>query len=118
MNVMGKARTPAVATADNATATATLAAAGVGFKWLVKGWTASFGPGGPAASIACTVTINGVAITRGVGATSPWDVDKGVDGIESEENGQPSIALLASGTGGQVGRVVIEAIKVPANFTY
>jgi hypothetical protein len=118
MNVQGAGRTTAVATADNATATATLAAAGSGFKWLVKAWNASFAPAAPAATVVCTVTINGVAYTRGVSATTPWDVDKGTDGILSEENGQPSIALAASGTGTQLGRVCIEAIKVPANFTF
>lgn len=118
MNVVGKARTVATATADNATATATLAAAGAGFKWLVKGWGASFSPGGPAASVTATVTIGANTITRGVSAATPWDVDKANDGIEGAENDQPSIALTASGTGGQLGRVWIEAIKVPASFTY
>ncbi len=118
MNVVGKARTVAAANADNATATAQLAAAGAGFKWLVKGWGASFAPGGPAATVVCTVTIGGNTITFAVGATSPWNVDLGADGIEGAENDQPSIALAPSGTAGQLGRVWISAIKVPASFTY
>lgn len=118
MNVVGQARTTAVATADNSAAAATLAAAGADFKWLIKAWNASFSPGGPAASVVCTVTINGVAYTRGVSAANPWDVEKTPDGIESEANGQPSISLAASGTGGQLGRVCIEAVKVPKTFTY
>lgn len=118
MNIIGQPRTVAVANADNAAATATLAVPGVGYKWLVKGWGASFAPGGPAASIVCTVTIGATVITFGVGATSPWSVDTANDGVEGADNGQPSISLAASGTAGQFGRVWISAVKVPANFTY
>lgn len=119
MNVIGQARSANAANADNATATATLAAPGAGFKWLVKAWGASFSPGGPAASVTCTVTIGStVTITRGVSASTPWDVDKVNDGIEGDANGAVSIALAASGAAGQIGRVWIEAVKVPASFTY
>lgn len=118
MNVVGHARTVVAANADNAAAAATLAAPGVGSKWLVKGWGASFSPGGPAASVTCTVTIGATVITEAVGAAMPWRVELGPDGIEGADNGQPSISLAASGTGGQVGRVWISAEKVPSNFTY
>lgn len=118
MNVVGKARTTVAANADNATATAALAAAGTGFKWLVKAWGAGFSPGGPAATVTATLTVGSTVVTFPVGATSPWQRDLGADGYESEENGAPSIALAASGTAGQIGRVYIEAIKVPASFTY
>jgi len=118
MNVVGHNRTVAAANADNAAATATLAAPGAGFKWLVKGWGASFAPGGPAATVVCTVTIGATVITFAVGATTPWNVELGPDGIEGDDNGQPNISLAASGTAGQLGRVWISAEKVPASFTY
>lgn len=118
MNIIGQPRSSAAANADNAIATATIAAPGAGFKWLVKGWGASFAPGGPAASVVATVTIGGTVITFGVGATSPWNVDMANDGLEGAENGAVSIALAASGTLGQLGRVWISAVKVPESFTY
>lgn len=118
MNVVGKARDAVAANADNAAATATLAAPGAGFKWLVKGWGAGFAPGGPAATVVCTLTVGALVVTFPVGATSPWSVDLGADGLEGADNGQPSISLAASGTAGQIGRVWINAIKVPASFTY
>lgn len=118
MDVLGQARTVNAANADNATATATLAAPAAGFKWLVKGWGASFAPGGPAATVVCTVTIGGTVITFAVGATSPWSVDLANDGIEGAAAGACTIALTASGTGGQLGRVWISGIQVPASFTY
>lgn len=117
MNVNGQARTAVAANADNATATATLAAPGTGFKWQVKGWGASFAPGGPAASVTATVTIGGTVITFAVGATSPWSVDMVNDSIDGTDGTQPSIALGASGTAGQLGRVWISAVKVPIGFS-
>lgn len=117
MNVNGQGRVVTVANADNAAATATIAAPGVGFKWMVKGWGASFSPGGPAATVTCTVTIGATVITFAVGASSPWSVDLGNDWIEAGDNVQPSISLGASGTGGQLGRVWISAAKAPIGFS-
>lgn len=117
MNVNGQARTVAAANADNAAAAATLAAPGVGFKWQVKGWGASFSPGGPAATVTATVTIGATTITFAVGATSPWNVDLVNDSIDGTDNTQPSISLAASGTAGQLGRVWISAVKVPIGFS-
>lgn len=118
MNVVGHPRTVATAAVDNATATATIAAPGAGFKWLVKSWGASFAPAGPAASVIATVTIGGSTITFGVSVATPWNIEMSPDGIEGADNGAVSIALAASGTAGQLGRVYITAEKVPTNFTY
>lgn len=118
MNVVGKNRTvAAVTSADNAAGTATLAAAGTGQKWLVKGWGASFTGAAVSTPVVCTVTIGSTVITFGVGTGAPWSVDLGVDGIESDENGQPSIQIAAGGAGA-IGRAWINAYKVPASFTY
>lgn len=115
MNVIGSAVTVAAANASNATATATLAAAGAGFKWRVLGWHAGFTGAAVATPVAATITIGSNTITDAVSTNDGPRVNLNPAGVDSEENGAPSIALAAGGAGA-IGRVAIYAIKVPLAF--
>ena len=97
---------------NNATATATLAAPGAGFKWRVTGWRASYSGAAVGTPTRATVTgIIGVTIGRGVSTNDGWECSL-VNPADGANNGQPAIALPAGGVGA-VGDVSIMAFKVP-----
>jgi hypothetical protein len=104
MNVVRKSRANHRAACHNGTATATLAAAGAGFKWLVESrGKASFSPAGRAPpSPARTAT---AWRSRAAVGNDAWGPRQGRRLASSEANGQPSIALAAGGTGTQLGDV-------------
>ena len=96
----------------NLTATATLAAPGVGFKWRVTGWSASYSGLSITAGFRATVTgLEGVTIGRGVVSSDAWDVSL-AGPIDGADNGTVAISLPAGGVGA-VGDVSINAYKVP-----
>ena len=100
----------------NATATATLAASGVGFKWRVTGWRASYSGLAITAGFRATVTgLEGVTIGRGVNSSDAWDVDL-TGPIDGADNATVAISLPAGGIGA-VGDVSIHAYKVPITLT-
>lgn len=107
--------TGAAANATNATATATLAAPGAAYKWMVTGWGASFSGAAVGTPVACTVTIGALVITMGVGTGGGSWWTELTNAIPALANGAPSIDLAAGGVGA-VGRVYITGYKVPASY--
>lgn len=100
----------------NATATATLAAAGTGLKWRVTGWRASFSGAAVATPVRATATgMGGVTIGRGVSTNDGWECNL-VTPLESAVNGQPAISIPTGGIGA-VGDVSIYAYKVPSTLS-
>ena len=103
------------ANATNATATATMSAAGTKNKWRITGWGASFSGAAVATPVASTVTISGTVITGGVSTNGDgWHVQL-ANPIESLADATPSIDVVAGGVGA-IGRVYITGYLVPANY--
>lgn len=111
LKIEEKSVIPAASNATNATATASMGAAGAGYRWKIMGWGASFSGAAVSTPVLSTTTIAGVAITAGVSTNGDgWHV--ALDSpMDSEENGNPSCALVAGGAGA-VGRVYIYGYKV------
>lgn len=103
---------PAVDSQTNATATATLAAPGVGFRWRVVAVEASFSGAAVASpGVRATLTIGGTTIGRDVMSGDSWS-QSFPNGMDGAENGAVSLALPAGGVGA-VGDVMIAAVKIP-----
>ena len=117
MNVLQKvAEQVNVASQTNLDATATLAAPGVGVKWRVTGWRASYSGLAITVGFRATVTgIEGVTIARGVTSSDAWDVDL-TGPLDGADNGAVSITLPAGGIGA-VGDVSIHAFRTPITLT-
>lgn len=117
MHVLQKTvETVVVDSQTNATATATLAVPGAGFKWRVTGWRASYSGAAVATPTRATVTgLEGVTIGRGVSTNDGWEVNL-TGPMEGADNGQPAISIPAGGIGA-VGDVSICAFKVPITLT-
>lgn len=112
MHVLQKAvDSVAVDSQTNATATATLAAAGSGLKWRVTGVKASYSGAAVGTPTRATLVANGVTMGVGVSTNDAWK-ESFVNGIDGADNGTVTLALPAGGVGA-VGDVVLTAIKVP-----
>lgn len=97
-------------------ATATLAVPGVGFKWRVTGWRASYSGVAITVGLRATVTgLEGVTIGRGVTSSDAWDVDLTAP-LDGADNGTVAISL-PSGGAGAVGDVSIHAYRVSITLT-
>ena len=100
----------------NATATATLATPGVGLKWRVTGWRASYSGAAVSPGLRATVIgLEGVTIGRGVSSSDAWDVDL-TGPIDGADNATVAISLPAGGVGA-VGDVSIQAYRVSITLT-
>ena len=100
----------------NATATATLAAPGTGFKWRVTGWRASYSGVSITVGLeAILFGLKGVTITRGVTSSDAWEVDL-TSPIDGPNNGAIFIQLPPGGVGSGV-HVSIQAYRVPITLT-
>jgi hypothetical protein len=100
----------AVDSQTNATATATLAAAGVGFKWRVTAVSATYSGAAVATPTRCTLALNGQTIGRGVSTNDGWQQSFTAP-LESADNGTVVLTLLTGGAGA-VGDVMVAAVKV------
>ena len=106
----------AVDSQANLTATATLAAPGVGVKWRVTGWSASYSGLAITTGFRATVTgLEGVTIGRGVVSSDAWEVTLTAP-LDGADNGTAAISLPAGGIG-SVGDVSIHAYRVPITLT-
>jgi hypothetical protein len=104
----------AVDSQTNATATATIAAPGVGFKWRIMSWAASYSGAAVATPFRATLVANGITRGFGVSTAVPWGCeDSSIDGAD---NGAVSVSLPAGGVGA-VGDVYINAIKIPTGYS-
>lgn len=93
-----------------AVTTATLAAAGAGFKWRVTAVSASFSGAAVATPVRATLTINGQVLGRGVSTNDGWQ-QTFVAPIESADNGTVVLSM-PSGGAGAVGDLIVAAVKV------
>ena len=101
---------------SNFVATATLEAAGAGFKWRVTSWRASYSGLSITAGFLATVTgLESFTIDRGVTSSDAWEVNLTAP-LDSANNGTVSITLPAGGVGA-TGAVSIHAYKVPITLT-
>jgi len=118
MDVLQKVvETVAVDSQTAATATATLAAPGVGFAWRVTGFMASFSGAAVATPVRATITgLAGVTIGVGVGTNAPVCVSF-VNPLDGANDGAVALAL-PSGGAGAVGDVVLCGFKVPTLPAY
>jgi hypothetical protein len=118
MDILQKAiETAAVDSQTNASAVATLAAAGVGFKWRVVGWGASFSGAAVATPVRATLVANAITRGFGVSTTCPWRPDGSVNPFESADNGTVVLTLPAGGAGA-VGDVYLHAFKIASDRSY
>lgn len=101
---------PAVDSQSNATAVATLAAAGAGFKWRVSAVSASFSGAAVATPVRATLALNAITMGRGVSTSDGWQ-QSFTNPLESADNGTVVLTLPAGGAGA-VGDVMVAAVKV------
>ena len=100
----------------NFPAVATLFAPGVGFKWRIAGWRASFS--GAAVGVGLRVTVVGlkaVTIARGVDSSDAWEVNL-TSPMDGADNGAVSITIPPGGVGA-VGDVSIWGYRVSILLT-
>lgn len=117
MDLLQKAvESTAVDSQSNANAVATLAAAGVGFKWRVTGWAASYSGAAVAVPLRATLVANAVTRGFGVSTATPWNEDQ-VNPIDSADNGTVVLTLPAGGAGA-VGDVYVDAFKISSDRSY
>lgn len=112
MDVKSKSATShATNTANNAVATATLAAPGTGLQYLITGFSASFQGALPTTGIQCVVTIG--SITKNYGISNNPIIGLFEYPIPSGDNGAASITLQAGGVG-SIGCVNISGFIIPS----
>ena len=100
----------------NFPAVATLSAAGVGLKWRVTGWRASYSGVAITVGLRVTVTgLKGVTIGRGVDSSDAWEVNLTAP-IDGADNGAIVITMPSGGVGA-VGDVSIWGYRVPITLT-
>lgn len=93
-----------------AVTTATLAAAGVGFKWRVTAVSASFSGAAVATPVRATLTLNAQVIGRGVSTSDGWQQSFTAP-LEGADNGTVVLSM-PSGGAGAVGDLMVAAVKV------
>lgn len=99
------------ASADNGTATVSMAAPTDGSHWVIEGWGVAFSAA-PAAAKSVTVTVNGNAVTYLTPAAAGWqEAPFRGSRIVCPANSAASVALAASGAGGTIGYVWVLAFK-------
>ena len=103
----------AVDSQTNATATATLAAAGAGFKWRVISWGASYSGAAVAVPVRATLAVGGVTRGFGVSTTAPWNNNTAP--LDGTDNGTAVLTLAAGGVGA-IGDVYLHAIRVSSTL--